>query len=181
MKRIAVALLLLGLVACGHDKPTLAPVNTSSTAALGTIPPDVTTTTEGVILGAPTTSTPTSAKGDPYNAMVPPDGITPAAGACSNATGGVAAITLNPDVPAPRCIIVHDTDRLKITNNMGVTVQADDGGNGFVITINNGATDEEVKAVGCCWQPGVHRLRISNANTQAKLYGGSGPEVWLQA
>ena len=182
VKRFAVSLLLLALVACGRDEPKLTAPNTSTTTAgdaMAATPSSTAQTTPsggGNVIGA-TTTTVASA---PYDSMVPPDAINPAAGTCANATGGVAAITLNPDVPSPRCIAVHDSDRLKITNNMGVHVTVDDGGNGFVISIASGATDEEMKAVGCCWQPGVHRLRISNSNTHAQLYGGSGPEVWLK-
>lgn len=183
MKRIAVAsLLLLALVACGREKPKLAEPDTGSTsvpaATFETTPTTTAQSTTSTVKDAMTTSK--NGGGDPYAAMVPPDGVTPAAGSCSNAASGVAFITLNPDVPSPRCIIVHDSDRLKIKNNMGVRVTVDDGGNGFVFTVDNGATEEQAKAVGCCWQPGVHRLRVSNTDTTAKLYGGSGPEVWLQ-
>lgn len=184
MKRIAVAsLLLVALVACGRDEPKLAAPNTTPTTAGDTIQTTPTSTAQSTTAAGKVAATTTTFKGggDPYDAMVPPDGVTPAAGSCSNAAGGVAFITLNPDVPAPRCIIVHDSDRLKIKNNMGVKVHIEDGGNGFVEDIDNGATVEEMKAVGCCWQPGVHRLRVSNANTHAQLYGGSGPEVWLQS
>ena len=185
MKHIAVAsLLLVALVACGRDEPKLTAPNTTPTTASETIQTTPTSTAQSTTappkLGGATTTT-LKGGGDPYDAMVPPDGVTPAAGTCASAAGGVAFITLNPDVPSPRCIKVHDSDRLKIKNNMGVKVHVEDGGNGFVEDIDNGATVEEVKAVGCCWQPGVHRLRISNANTHAQLYGGSGPEVWLQS
>jgi hypothetical protein len=184
VKRIAVAsLLLVALVACGREEPKLAEPDTASTsipaATLETTPTTTAQSTTSTVKDAMTTSK--NGGGDPYGAMTPPDGVTPAAGSCSQATGGVAAITLNPDVPSPRCIVVHDTDRLKVTNNMGVKVHVDDGYNGYSQDIDNGATQEEVKAVGCCWQPGVHRLRVSNANTHAQLYGGSGPEVWLQS
>jgi hypothetical protein len=173
--------LLLALVGCGRDEPKLVAPNTTPTTVsdetLQTTPTSTAQTTTSAKGGGASTTN----GGDPYDAMVPPDAINPAAGTCANAAGGVAFITLNPDVPSPRCIIVHDSDRLKIKNNMGVDVRVDDGGNGFVITIASGGTDEQMKAVGCCWQPGVHRLRVSNADTHAQLYGGSGPEVWLKS
>jgi hypothetical protein len=184
VRRLAPTLLLLvSLVACGRDEPKLAAPNTTgsrlSRETFATPPPSPAQTTTTPAMGGG--ATPTNGGGDPYGAMVPPDAINPAAGTCANDAGGVAFNTLNPDVPSPRCIVVHDTDRLRIKNNMGVKVHIDDGGNGFVMEIDTGATQEEMKAVGCCWQTGVHRLRVSNANTHAQLYGGSGPEVWLKS
>jgi len=110
--------------------------------------------------------------------LVPADSQTPAAGSCGPATGGTTDIILNPDVPSPRCTTVKDTDHLKVTNHFDVHVTVDDGGGGFDLAPSESYT--AVKAIGGYWEPGVHRLKISNADTHAVLYGGSGPEVWLQ-
>ncbi len=174
MKRlllVTVAVLALGTAACGKDKEVAATTTTSVA---------ITTTTTIKPAATPTTikkTTTTTAK-QQTDTRIPADSQTPAAGGCGAAAGGYADIKLNPDVPSPRCIVVHDTDHLRVTNTFDVNVTVDDGGGGF--TLKPGETYAVMKAVGGYWQPGVHRLKITNTATKAALYGGSGPEVWFK-
>jgi hypothetical protein len=153
MRSALAALLLLALVACGRDEPHLPTPKTSTTVALGTIPgaPGVTTTT-----------------------LIPSDASTPAAGNCGNAPeGGPADITLSPDVPSPRCVIVHSLNQLRFTNKTDHAQVVELGYDSA--TLQPGETHLFDERVGDYWAPGVHRV-----NTGA-LYAGSGPEVWLQS
>jgi hypothetical protein len=172
MKRLLVALALLTLAACGKDdNPDVAAATTTTTAA----PVLVTTTT-----AAPKATTTTAKAGDPPG-LIPADSQTPAAGSCSNSNNGIAEVVLNPDVPSPRCIIVKDTDHLRVENNFDVEVSVyDNSGQGAMFTLKPGASDTGMKAIGGYWATGVHRLKITNTATKAVLYGGSGPEVWLK-
>ena len=172
MKRLLVALAVLGLgtAACGKDKKEVAATTTTSAAITtsSTIPPTTSTLKK---------STTTTLKA-PTDTRIPADSQTPAAGGCGAAAGGYADIKLNPDVPSPRCIVVHDTDHLRVTNAFDVEVSVNDGGGGFLL--KPGETYAVMKAVGGYLQPGVHRLKITNNATKAVLYGGSGPELWFK-
>jgi hypothetical protein len=167
VKRLAASLLLLALVACGRDAPKLTEPNT------------VPTTNGSTIQSTPTSTAQTTTSLVAGSGLVPPDSQTPAAGTCPTATGGATDIVLSPDIPNPRCTIVHETDHLRVTNHFDVHVFVDDGGGGFDLATNESYTVP--KALGGYWAFGVHRLKISNADTHAMLYGGSGPEVWLQS
>ncbi|HVT75553.1 MAG TPA: hypothetical protein VHD87_00875 [Acidimicrobiales bacterium] len=150
MKRLAAAALLVGLAACGHEEPKLAdPVTT--------VPQSV---------NAPTTSS------TPPTTLIESDASTPAAGTCGNAPeGGAAVITLNPDVPSPRCVIVHSENQLTFVNNTDTAQTVDVGYD--QATLQPHATHAFPQPVGDYWARGVHRVNMS-------LYNGSGPEVWLQ-
>jgi hypothetical protein len=149
VRELAAALLLLALVACGRDAPYLPPPKTSTTVALGTIPPGPSTT------------------------LIPSDASTPAAGTCGNTPeGGVAEIALNPDIPSPRCVIVHSLNQLRFVNHSDVVVTVNTGYG--AVTLQPQETHLFEQKVGDYWEPGVHRIHTD------PLYAGSGPEVWLQ-
>ena len=68
--------------------------------------------TEQVTVGAePTTTTATT-----NSVLAPADSETPAAGTCLPADGPVATVTLSPDVPQPRCVVVEAGQRLDLVN-----------------------------------------------------------------
>lgn len=113
MKRLVVACALVGLVLAGcgkDDKSDVATDATTTTAgvAVPTAPPTTLKTTTSAIKATPTTNA-----GDPPG-LVPADSQSPAAGTCGNSYNGVAEVVLQPDVPSPRCIIVKDTDHLRV-------------------------------------------------------------------
>jgi len=146
VKRCLVLLALL-LTAC-REEPRLADVPTQNT--LGTLPPGTTTT-------APTEVS-----------LVPADSQTPAAGTCALAHDGYAMIELNPDVPSPRCTIVHSLDRLRFHN---ATTEFQSVDTGFAQ--NTLAADELLtlgEQVGDVWAKGVHLVKTP-------LYS---VEVWLK-
>jgi hypothetical protein len=148
VRYIAAAVVLLALTACGRDEPHLPPPKTSTTVALNTIPPGPTT-------------------------LIAPDASTPAAGACGNAPEAEPAeITLNPDVPSPRCVIVHSLNQLKFVNHSDVVVTVETGYD--AVELQPQATHLFPQRVGDYWEPGVHIVHA------APLYGSSGVEVWLQ-
>ena len=182
MKRLVLACALVGLALASCGKDDKSDVATDAT----------TTTTEGVAsataptAGAKATTTTAASKattttnaGDPPG-LIPADSQSPAAGTCGNSYNGIAEVVLNPDVPSPRCIIVKDTDHLRVENNFDVAVDVGDGSE-TLFTLQPGGSDTGMKALGGFWATGVHRLRITNAATHAVLYGGSGPEVWLKS
>jgi hypothetical protein len=175
MKRLLVICALVGvaLAGCGKDDdtPDVAAATTTTSGVASATAPSTTTT------AAVKVTTTTTNAGNPPG-LVPADAQSPAAGGCGNATNGIAEVALNPDVPSPRCIIVHDTDHLRVKNNFAFAVRVDDGGGSF--TVQPGASETGMKALGGYWATGVHRLKIFNAATNAALYGGSGPEIWLQ-
>lgn len=182
MKRLLVAgaLVALALSACGNDDNASGAAATSSTTtALGVASPTAPSTTAAAVATTAAKPTPTTNAGDPPG-LVPADSQTPAAGACSNSYNGIAEIALNPDVPSPRCIIVKDTDHLRVENNFEFTVEVYDH-DSLAFKLAPGASDTGMKALGGYWATGVHRLKIVNAATKAVLYGGGGPEVWLKA
>jgi hypothetical protein len=131
--------------------PETSPPSTPGTSPTGTSPPG---------------TSPTSAPPD----LKPPDSQEPTAGACATASGPVAEVTLNVDVPSPRCTNVRADQSLRVTNNTDQTVSvalAD-----YSATLPPGASRGLGGAFGDYLQPGVHRITVS-------LYGGSGPEIDL--
>ncbi len=178
MKRLLVTCALVGLTLAGcgkDDKSDVATDATTTTAgvAVPTAPPTTLKTTTSAMKATPTTNA-----GDPPG-LVPADSQSPAAGTCGNSYNGIAEVVLQPDVPSPRCIIVKDTDHLRVENNFTVKVNVNDG-SGVLFALDPGESDTGMKALGGYWATGVHRLKITNAATNEVLYGGSGPEVWLK-
>jgi hypothetical protein len=177
MKRLLAVALPLALVfaACGDDDDPEVSAATTTSADVTTTVPTQSATAAPKTTKAPTTTT---NAGDPPG-LVPADSQTPVAGSCSNSYNGIAEIVLNPDVPSPRCMIVKDTDHLRVENNFEFEVTVSDG-SGTLFTLKPGANDTGMKAIGGYWATGVHRLKITNTATKAVLYGGGGPEVWLK-
>jgi hypothetical protein len=109
---------------------------------------------------------------------VPPEGTAPAAGGCARFSGSQVLVEINPDVPSPRCTIVTAGQHLVVHNNTGelgqtprtVTVNWADYA---TRTLAPGASTTYPLPFGSYLLPGVHRVQTS-------MYGGSGPEIWLQ-
>jgi hypothetical protein len=173
-----------------HGGPTTTTTEPATTAdtpstapAGGGTPPEATSTTSTTV-DAPPETPPTSPPGtsppgtsppgtSPTTApphLKPPDSQNPTAGACGPASGPVAEITLNADVPSPRCTGVSAVQSLRVTNNTDQTVSVALAG--YSATLPPGASRGLGGAFGDYLQPGVHRITVS-------LYGGSGPEIDL--
>lgn len=109
---------------------------------------------------------------------VPPDAQYPAAGACERSTGSVVQVTVNPDVPTPRCVTVSASQTLRVFNNTNemnqppktVTIKWADYASRI---LHAGASTSFPQPFGDYLLPGVHFLHIS-------LYGGSSAEIWLK-
>jgi hypothetical protein len=108
----------------------------------------------------------------------PADARRPASGLCEPSTGAIATIRLDPDVPDPRCTIVSSSQRVRVVNT-----SAGSGQHGKTVTISFAYFSPRVlevraattfhRPVGQYLAPGVHDLHVS-------LYGGGGPEIWLE-
>lgn len=150
MKYLAASLLLVALVGCGRDAPHLVEPKTTTTHAFVTVPGSATSTS-----------------------LIASDASTPAAGTCGNApSGGAAVITLNPDIPSPRCVIVHSLNQLTFVNGTDEVVTVNVGYDSA--TLDPHESHAFPQNLGDHWSPGVHRIDTGT------LYAGSGPEVWLQ-
>jgi hypothetical protein len=129
------------------------------------------TTEDGV--GSPTssgTATTTAPPTTTGSALRPPDSGSPAAGTCGEPTGAVVEITVNPDIPSPRCVRVRPDQSLRVVNASGQTVEISFAGRSA--TLASGASEAYPQPFGDYLAPGVHRVTAS-------LYGESGAEVWL--
>jgi hypothetical protein len=117
--------------------------------------------------GTATTTAPPTTTG---SALRPPDSESPAAGTCGELTGAVVEITINPDIPSPRCVRVRPDQSLRVVNASGQTVEISFAGRSA--TLAGGASEAYPQPFGDYLAPGVHRVTAS-------LYGESGAEVWL--
>jgi hypothetical protein len=94
---------------------------------------------------------------------------TPAAGICAAAPASLAVMTINPDVPDPRCLQVTPEQRLRLRNQTTETVRVQLGL--FDVTLAPGATFTFDAPFGAYLAPGVHS--VSGAP-----FGGG--QLWLQ-
>jgi hypothetical protein len=124
------------------DTPSPAPSATATTATTATAPPG----------------------------LEPPDSQQPASGVCPRATEAAVQISLNPDVPSPRCARVGPDQTLSLAN--ATDQQAEVTFAGRMATIPAGSTRTFDQPFGDYLQPGVHRVSVS-------LYGSGGPEIHL--
>ena len=113
----------------------------------------------------PTTTTSPFPKG-----LKPADADAPTAGICAQPpSGDVVTITINVDVPSPRCSQIKATQRLQVINNTGAAVEIDLGA--VYASVGPGEGQTLDRPVGTYLAPGVHLLRT------APLAGGA--EIWL--
>jgi hypothetical protein len=94
---------------------------------------------------------------------------TPAAGICGQVEGEVATMTINPDVPDPRCLSVTSNQRLRVVNHRGEPITVTLFNQTAAIDIDGEYTF--TATFGDLLLPGVHRLDVS------PCCGGS---IWLQ-
>ena len=110
---------------------------------------------------------------------MPADSRYPAAGSCAFVAGTVVTVTMNPDVPSPRCVSLHPWQELRVVNDS--TLQ---GSPAVTITVRwadyparvlrPGESTTFTDTAGSYLAVGVHRVGT------APLYGGQGAaQVWL--
>ncbi|MGA2910538.1 MAG: hypothetical protein ABSE04_01915 [Candidatus Microgenomates bacterium] len=103
--------------------------------------------------------------------LIPADSQAPAASSCNSVQGDVISVTLNPDVPNPRCVIISANQKLTLVNGTSQLISLDY--DSYVSKISPGSNYTFPVVASLFLAPGVHVIKTS-------LYSGSGPEVWLQ-
>jgi peptidoglycan hydrolase-like protein with peptidoglycan-binding domain len=102
--------------------------------------------------------------------VTPAESETPAAGVCGGSEGDVVSVTLAPDVPTPRCLVVDAHQHLRIVNGaQPASVHLGP----FTRELSPGSVVTIDAPFGSYLAPGVHTVRVS-------LYGDTGPELWLR-
>jgi hypothetical protein len=93
-----------------------------------------------------------------------------AAGICASFDGGVVEVTINVDVPSPRCAIIRSDQTLTVVNGTPSTVQVSISN--FSSNILPGAEYSVDILFGDFLAVGVHQLTVT------PYYG---PELWLKS
>lgn len=103
---------------------------------------------------------------------IPADSQTPAAGTCNSLVGNTVSFSLNIDTPYPRCLRLYSGQHLTLVNGTEnpISVKWATLDNMLAPHESFIVPDEVIAAL----QPGVHDITTS-------LYGGGGPEVWVQS
>lgn len=101
--------------------------------------------------------------------LATPMSDSPAAGICGEFDGEWVTMTINPDVPDPRCVIIHPDQMLEVVNHRGETI---------VVTIGNmtaqladGESFRFEVPFGEYLAPGVHGVEVQPC---------CGGVLWLQ-
>jgi hypothetical protein len=134
-------ILVIGLAACEGAEAKLTPAVSSSTSAATTQP----------------------------NTLATPYAQQPAAGICASFEGEMVVVTINPDIPDPRCSKVRPDQELTVINNTQNTLEVSIGR--FRASLEPGAETIFDTPFGEYLEPGVHQLQVSPC---------CGPELWLE-
>jgi hypothetical protein len=94
----------------------------------------------------------------------------PAAGICGESEGTVVTMTINPDIPDPRCLVVRPDQKLRVINRRDETLEISLGQ--LSATLEPGAEHTFEQPFGQLLLPGVHLLSVSPC---------CGGEIWLKA
>jgi hypothetical protein len=94
----------------------------------------------------------------------------PAAGICASFEGTVVTITINPDIPDPRCAKIKPEQTLTVVNNTHNTLQV--SLSEFTTSVEPGDTTVIKSPFGDYLEPGVHQLQVTPC---------CGAELWLEA
>ncbi len=156
----------------GDVATPLPPGTTTPPVVVQTLTPTATATPTATPTLSPTPSV------TPTRSLVPADSVYPTAGSCDYASGAVVTVTMNPDVPMPRCVSLHPYQQLRVVNN-----SAELGSPPVTITVTwadfaprvlqAGESTTFAEPAGSYLAVGVHRVHTP------PLYGGSAAEVWL--
>jgi hypothetical protein len=94
----------------------------------------------------------------------------PAAGICASIEGEMVVVTLNPDIPDPRCSKVKANQKLEVINQTQNTLEVSIGN--FHTSLEPGAEVVFDTPFGDYLEIGVHQLQVKPC---------CGPELWLEA
>lgn len=114
-------------------------------------------------------ATPTVSITPQTNILATPYAQQPAAGICASFEGEMIVVTLNPDIPDPRCTKVRADQKLTIINHTQITLQISIGR--FSASLEPGKESIIDTPFGEYLAPGVHQLQVSPC---------CGPELWLE-
>jgi hypothetical protein len=91
--------------------------------------------------------------------LATPAALSPAAGICGGFDGELVTITINPDMPNPRCAKIQPLQKLVVVNQRGETIQVRIGP--FEETILPGGQQLFDLPFGEYLAPGVHGMIVS--------------------
>ena len=120
-------------------------------------------------LSTSTTPTPTANDTTSPYALATPYAQEPAAGICATFDGDVVTITLNADMPDPRCARVRPDQTLKVVNNAVTPLSISIGPFKSALLAANAYSIDF--PFGDYLEPGVHQLQVSPC---------CGAEIWLE-
>ena len=106
---------------------------------------------------------------DSDDSKATPYADSPAAGICAEFDGEIITMTINPDIPDPRCVIVEAGQRLQVVNNLGSEISASLAN--LTASIAPGGEYTFATTFGELLMPGVHHLVVT------PCCGGS---IWLK-
>jgi hypothetical protein len=150
---------------------------TACRSTVGVVEPSPTATSTKEILDGTIQVSSTQIETATYT-PVPPDGPQllatpeaqePAAGICGRAEGNLVIVTIYPDVPDPRCVIVDPDQMLKVVNSRDETIQVSLGR--FEAVLDPGGDFSVCHPFGEYLAPGVHMIKVSPC---------CGASLWLQ-
>ena len=107
---------------------------------------------------------------DPPVQLATPVASQPAAGICGESEGTVVTMTINPDIPDPRCLVVYPDQKLRVINRKDETLGISLGQ--LSATLEPEAEHTFEQPFGKLLLPGVHFLGVSPC---------CGGEIWLKA
>jgi hypothetical protein len=117
----------------------------------------------------PTITASSTATNEP-SPLATPYAQSPAAGICASFEGEIVKVTLNPDIPDPRCSKVRANQKLEVANHTQNTLQVSIGS--FEASLEPGAEVLFDIPFGDYLETGVHQLQVDPC---------CGAELWLEA
>lgn len=92
-------------------------------------------------------------------ALATPIADSPAAGICGESEGEIVTMTINPDMPDPRCLKVRSEQRLRVVNQRDEALEITLGG--AITSLQPGEETTFTLSFGELLLPGVHALQVS--------------------
>ena len=144
-------------------KMWIVPALAAALAATSTCTQAAATLQAPISKATPTTGVPTRTL-----SLSTPVSQEPAAGICASFDAEVIEITINPDIPDPRCARVSPKQKLKVTNATGGQIRVHIGP--YEAALEQGDKHTFDTPLGEYLAPGVHLLEVLPC---------CGPELWL--
>ncbi len=91
--------------------------------------------------------------------LATPAAQSPAAGICAEFEGETITVTINPDIPDPRCVSIRPDQKLVVVNHRGEPIQVKIGH--FEASLPNGGEQFFDLPFGQYLAPGVHQMLVS--------------------